>query len=161
MFSMGVSNCIYDLVTPFQACAFGEIGQKEGLEVYKKNPICCGNFTFIARRLNMNFDFGSLLGKMQDMQKNMEKAKEELADVEMVGEAGAGLVKVRMSGLKKINGIDIDDSLIGAGADKEMLTDLISAAFNSALQKIDDQVQSQMGSMGKEFNLPDGFKLPF
>lgn len=111
------------------------------------------------------FDKNQLAGlmkKAQEMQKNMEKAQEEVAQLEVNGESGAGLVKVTMTGKHDIKKLTIDDSLMD---DKEMLEDLIAAAINDANRKIESQTQEKMGSVtaGMPFagGLPGGMKFPF
>ncbi len=111
------------------------------------------------------FDKGQLAGlmkKAQEMQKNMEKAQEEIAKLEVTGESGAGMVKVTMTGKHDIKKIDIDEAVMD---DKEMLEDLIAAAVNDANRKVEEQTQAKMGSVtsGMPFGggLPGGFKFPF
>lgn len=111
------------------------------------------------------FDKGQLAGlmkKAQEMQKNMEKAQEEVAKLEVEGESGAGMVKVIMTGKHDLKKVSIDDSVMD---DKEMLEDLIAAAVNDATRKIEEQTQAKMGSAtaGMPFGggMPGGFKLPF
>ncbi|MCD6060778.1 MAG: hypothetical protein K0R03_1913 [Moraxellaceae bacterium] len=98
--------------------------------------------------------------RMQEqMQKQMQKAQEELASAELTGEAGAGLVKVVMTGRHDVKRVQIDDSLLKE--DKEMLEDLIAAAVNDAVRKVEDYSQKKMGSVTQGLNLPPGMKLPF
>ncbi len=98
--------------------------------------------------------------RMQEqMQKQMQKAQEELANTELTGEAGAGLVKVVMTGRHDVKRVQIDDSLLKE--DKEMLEDLIAAAVNDAVRKVEDYSQKKMGSVTQGLNLPPGMKLPF
>ncbi|MDP2229007.1 MAG: YbaB/EbfC family nucleoid-associated protein [Moraxellaceae bacterium] len=98
--------------------------------------------------------------RMQEqMQKQMEKAQAELANTELKGEAGAGLVKVTMTGRHDVKRVEIDDSLLKE--DKEMLEDLIAAAVNDAVRKVEAHSQSAMGSVTQGLNLPPGMKLPF
>jgi len=111
------------------------------------------------------FDKGQLAGlmkKAQEMQKNLEKAQEEVAKLEVEGESGAGMVKVTMTGKHDIKKVSIDDAVMD---DKEMLEDLIAAAINDANRKVEEQSQSKMGSAtaGMPFGggLPGGLKFPF
>ncbi|MDD3266266.1 MAG: YbaB/EbfC family nucleoid-associated protein [Burkholderiales bacterium] len=108
------------------------------------------------------FDKNQLAGlmkKAQEMQKNMEKAQEEIAKLEVEGESGAGMVKVIMTGKHDIKKVMIDESVMD---DKEMLEDLIAAAINDANRKIEDQSQSKMGSATSGMpSMPGGFKFPF
>jgi DNA-binding YbaB/EbfC family protein len=98
--------------------------------------------------------------RMQEqMQKEMKKAQEELGATELTGEAGAGLVKVVMTGRHDVKRVQIDDSLLKE--DKEMLEDLIAAAVNDAVRKVEDYSQKKMGSVTQGLNLPPGMKLPF
>lgn len=98
--------------------------------------------------------------RMQEqMQKQMEKAQAELANAEIKGEAGAGLVKVTMTGRHDVKRVEIDDSLLKE--DKEMLEDLIAAAVNDAVRKVEAYSQTKMGSVTQGLNLPPGLKLPF
>ena len=112
------------------------------------------------------FDKGQLAGlmkKAQEMQKSMEKAQEEIAKLEIEGEAGAGMVKVTMTGKHDIKKVIIDNAVMD---DKEMLEDLIAAAVNDANRKVEEQTQNKMGSAtaGTPFaggGLPGGLKFPF
>lgn len=98
--------------------------------------------------------------RMQEqMQKQMAKAQEELANAEIKGESGAGLVKVTMTGRHDVKRVEIDDSLLKE--DKEMLEDLIAAAVNDAVRKVEAYSQSKMGAVTQGLNLPPGMKLPF
>jgi len=98
--------------------------------------------------------------RMQEqMQKQMQKAQEELANTELQGEAGAGLVKITMTGRHDVKRVEIDDSLLKE--DKEMLEDLIAAAVNDAVRKVEDYSQKKMGSVTQGLNMPPGMKLPF
>ncbi|MGB4343882.1 MAG: YbaB/EbfC family nucleoid-associated protein [Moraxellaceae bacterium] len=98
--------------------------------------------------------------RMQEqMQKQMAKAQEELANSEIQGESGAGLVKVTMTGRHDVRRVEIDDSLLKE--DKEMLEDLIAAAVNDAVRKVEAFSQSKMGAVTQGLNLPAGMKLPF
>ena len=102
---------------------------------------------------------GNLMKQAQEMQAKMQKAQEELANMEVTGESGAGLVKVVMTGRHDVRRVDIDPSLMGD--DKEMLEDLIAAAVNDAVRKIEQSSKDNMADMTSGLNLPPGFKLPF
>lgn len=105
------------------------------------------------------FDKGQLAGlmkKAQEMQKNMEKAQEEVARLEVDGESGAGMVKVTMTGKHDIKKVTIDEAVMD---DKEMLEDLIAAAVNDANRKVEEQSQAKMGAATA--GLPSGMKFPF
>jgi DNA-binding YbaB/EbfC family protein len=95
----------------------------------------------------------------QQMQANMQKAQEEIAGMEVTGEAGGGLVKVTMTGRHEARRVSIDDSLVGE--DKDMLEDLVAAAINDAAHKIESATQERMSGMTAGLNLPPGMKLPF
>ncbi len=95
----------------------------------------------------------------QKMQEEMKKTQERLAREEVTGEAGGGLVKVRMNGRHEVLRVEIDDSLFGD--DKEMLEDLVAAACNDAAKRVADKMQQSMSDMTAGLNLPPGMKLPF
>jgi nucleoid-associated protein EbfC len=96
----------------------------------------------------------------QTIQKQMDEAQVTLDKIEVEGVSGGGLVKVRASAKGRIIGLAIDDSLI-VPADKQMLEDLIVAAFNDAREKADAASNAEMGKMSTGLPLPPGFKLPF
>jgi len=102
---------------------------------------------------------GDMMKKAQEMQENMQKAQAELAKKEVIGEAGGGMVSVVMRGTHEVNRVTIDPSL--ADEDVEMLEDLIAAAVNDAVHKVDKSNQDAMQEMTAGLNLPPGFKLPF
>ncbi|MBE0493799.1 MAG: YbaB/EbfC family nucleoid-associated protein [Thiomicrospira sp.] len=101
---------------------------------------------------------GSLMKQAQEMQKNMEQAQAEIAQMEVTGEAGGGLVKVTMTGKHELVKVELDDSLMD---DKEMLEDLVAAAVNSAVRRVEDTTQERMGGLTQGMNLPGGMKFPF
>lgn len=107
----------------------------------------------------MKADIGSLMKQAQKMQAQMQKAQEELATLEVVGEAGGGLVKIAMTCKHEVRKLTIDPSLVGD--DREMLEDIVVAAFNDALRKVERTVQDKMGGMTAGLGLPPGLKLPF
>ncbi len=96
----------------------------------------------------------------QNVQKQLSDAQAELDNIEVEGAAGGGMVKIRCSAKGRIIGVNIDPSLLNA-ADKEMLEDLIAAAFNDARAKADNASNEQMQKMTAGMPLPPGFKLPF
>ena len=103
-----------------------------------------------------------LMKQAQQMQENMKKAQEELARVEIEGQSGAGLVKVVMTCNHDVKRVSIDDSLLDdAKEDKEMLEDLIAAAFNDASRKAEALSSERMAGFTAGMNLPAGMKLPF
>ncbi|MDH3630628.1 MAG: YbaB/EbfC family nucleoid-associated protein [Gammaproteobacteria bacterium] len=102
---------------------------------------------------------GDMMKKAQEMQENMQKAQAELAKKEVIGEAGGGMVSVVMRGTHEVNRVTIDPSLVDE--DVEMLEDLIAAAVNDAVHKVEKSNQDAMQEMTAGLNLPPGFKLPF
>ncbi len=102
----------------------------------------------------MKGGMGNLMKQAQQMQANMEKAQKELANLEVTGQAGGGMVKVIMSGKHDVKRVNIEDALFED--DKEMLEDLIAAAVNDAVRQVEKVSQDNMAGM-----LPPGMKLPF
>jgi len=105
---------------------------------------------------------GQLAGLMkqaQQMQENMKRMQEQLASVEVEGQAGAGMVKVTMTCRHDVKRVSIDPSLLSD--DKDMLEDLVAAAVNDAVRKVETTVQEKMASMTAGLPLPPGMKLPF
>ena len=107
----------------------------------------------------MRADIGQLMKQAQRMQEQMQKAQEELAGLEGTGEAGGGLVQLRMTCKHEVRKLTIDPSLVGD--DREMLEDVLIAAFNDALRKVERTVQDKLGGMTAGLGLPAGLKLPF
>jgi len=101
---------------------------------------------------------GQLMKQAQQMQENMQKAQDELAALEVTGEAGGGMVKVVMSCKHDVRRLDIEDSLLKD--DKEMLEDLIAAAFNDAIRKVEQTTQEKLSGLTGGLALPAGMKLP-
>lgn len=104
-------------------------------------------------------NIGDLMKQAQQMQANMQKMQEQIAQAEVKGEAGAGLVSVVMTGRHDVKRVSIDDSLMSE--DKEMLEDLLAAAVNDAVRKIEAQNKEQMTKMTAGMGLPPDFKMPF
>ena len=102
---------------------------------------------------------GNLMKQAQDMQDRMQKMQEELANAEVTGQSGAGLVSVVMTGRHDVKRVSLDDSLMQE--DKEILEDLIAAAVNDAVRKIEHNSQDKMSGMTSGMQLPPGFKMPF
>lgn len=102
---------------------------------------------------------GDLMKQAQEMQANMQKMQEDLAKAEVKGEAGAGLVSVIMNGRHDVKRVSIDDSLMTE--DKEMLEDLLAAAVNDAVRKVEVQSRDQMAKMTAGMGIPADFKMPF
>jgi|SRR3970040_1533399 len=100
-----------------------------------------------------------LMKQAQEMQANMQKAQNELAKLEIEGEAGGGMVKIRMTCKHEVRRVALEDALLKD--DKEMLEDLIAAAINDANRKIEQTVQERMASLTTGLALPPGMKLPF
>jgi len=107
----------------------------------------------------MKGGIGQLMKQAQEMQGNMKKAQEEMASLTVTGESGAGLVRITMTCQHQVQALDIDDSIVGD--DKEMLEDLVTAAFNDALRKVETTVQEKYAGMTSGLGLPPGMKLPF
>lgn len=107
----------------------------------------------------MKGGIGNLMKQAQKMQEDMQKAQEELKNLEIEGKAGGGLVKVVMTGKHEVRKVQIEDSLLND--DKDMLEDLIAAAMNDASNKIEQLTKDQLSSLTGGLNLPGGMKLPF
>ena len=107
----------------------------------------------------MKGGMGNLMKQAQQMQAKMAKAQEELAKMEVVGESGAGMVKVTMTGGHSVRRVEIDESLLGD--DKDMVEDLVAAAFNDAVRRVEEQNKSKMGDVTGGMQMPPGFKMPF
>ena len=107
----------------------------------------------------MKGGIGQIMKQAQKMQADMQKAQEEMAALMVVGESGGGMVRITMSCKHQVHAIEIEDSLVGD--DKEMLEDLITAAFNDATRKVESTVQDKYSGMTAGMSLPPGMKLPF
>ena len=107
----------------------------------------------------MKNQLADLMKQAQAMQDSMKKAQEAIAAMEVGGEAGAGLVKVVMTGRHDVRRVTIDPSLLGE--DKDMLEDLVAAAINDAVRKVEAASQEKMAGLTAGLPLPPGFKLPF
>lgn len=101
---------------------------------------------------------GGLMKQAQQMQERMKKAQDELADVEVEGQSGSGIVKVTMTCAHVVRRIAIDPAAMD---DREMLEDLVAAAVNDAVRRVEETSQSKMSGFTSGLNLPSGFKLPF
>ncbi|MDO6442499.1 MULTISPECIES: YbaB/EbfC family nucleoid-associated protein [Marinobacter] len=104
-------------------------------------------------------DMGGLMKKAQKMQEEMQKAQEEAAKAEITGEAGAGLVKVTMNGRHDVRKVEIDPSLMSE--EKDILEDLLAAAVNDAVRRVEANQKDKMSGMMSGMGLPPGFKMPF
>ncbi len=107
----------------------------------------------------MKNPLGNLMQQAQQMQESLQKAQEELAAMEINGESGGGLVKVLMTGKREVRNISIDDSLLAD--DKDMLEDLVAAAVNDAVKRVEKIKKEKMSGMTDGLQLPPGFKMPF
>ena len=106
----------------------------------------------------MKGNLAGLMQQAQKMQQEMQKAQEELASLEVTGEAGGGLAKITMTGKHAVRRVEIDPSLLD---DKEMLEDIVTAAINDAVNRIASTTQDRMSDMTAGIPLPPGMKLPF
>ncbi|MCO4837045.1 MAG: YbaB/EbfC family nucleoid-associated protein [Oceanospirillaceae bacterium] len=102
---------------------------------------------------------GNLMKQAQKMQEQMQEAQAALANAEFTGTSGAGLVQVVMTGRHDVKRVQLDDSLMSE--DKEMLEDLLAAAVNDAVRKVEQANQSNMSDMTAGMGMPAGFKMPF
>jgi len=107
----------------------------------------------------MKGGLGNLMKQAQKMQADLQKAQEELAKAEILGESGGGMVKITMNGRHEVRRVEIDETLMGD--DKEMLEDLVAAAMNDAVHKLEEHSKEQMSAATSGINLPPGMKLPF
>ena len=107
----------------------------------------------------MKGGIGQLMKQAQQMQADMQKAQEEMSSITVTGESGGGMVKLTMTCKHEVRGLEIDDTLLAD--DKEMLEDLIIAAFNDAVRRVESTVQEKFSGMTSGLNLPPGMKLPF
>ena len=106
----------------------------------------------------MKGGLGNIMKQAQAMQENMQKAQEELANIEVTGQSGAGLVEITLTCRYDVRKINIDPELMND--DKEVLEDLIAAAFNDGVRKVESTTQEKMGGLTSGMNIP-GLKLPF
>ncbi len=107
----------------------------------------------------MKGGMGNMMKQAQKMQEKMAKVQEELANAETTGESGAGLVKIVMTGRHDVKSVNLDDSLMEE--DKEIIEDLVAAAVNDAVRKIEAASSDKMGALTQGMGLPGGMKLPF
>lgn len=108
----------------------------------------------------MKGGLGNLMKQAQKMQADMQKAQEEVAKLEVSGQSGGGLVKVMINGKHECKRVSIDDSLL-EDDDKDMLEDLIAAAFNDASHRMESETQERMAGVTSGMNLPGNLKMPF
>jgi DNA-binding YbaB/EbfC family protein len=107
----------------------------------------------------MKNQLAGLMKQAQAMQDNMKKMQDQLATIEVEGQSGAGLVKVTMTCKNDVKRVSIDPSLLGE--DRDMLEDLVAAAFNDAVRKAEATTQEKMAGISAGMPMPPGFKLPF
>ncbi|HYT85393.1 MAG TPA: YbaB/EbfC family nucleoid-associated protein [Burkholderiales bacterium] len=107
----------------------------------------------------MKEQLAGLMRQAQQMQENMGKLQEQLASIEVEGQSGAGMVRVTMTCRRDVKRVSIDPSLLAD--DKEMLEDLVAAAINDAVRKVEAAVQEKMAGLTGGLGLPPGMKLPF
>jgi len=107
----------------------------------------------------MKGGIGQLMKQAQQMQADMQKAQEELASLTVIGESGAGMVRITMTGKHQVKALEIDAALVDD--DKDMLEDLVVAAFNDAVRKVESTMQEKYAGMTSGMGLPPGIKLPF
>ncbi|MGH8176752.1 MAG: YbaB/EbfC family nucleoid-associated protein [Steroidobacter sp.] len=108
----------------------------------------------------MKGNIGDMMKQAQQLQANMQRAQAEIAALEITGEAGGGMAKVTMTGKHEVRRVSLDASIV-SGDDKEMLEDLIAAAINDAVQKVERTTQERMSSLMGGMKLPPGMKMPF
>jgi nucleoid-associated protein EbfC len=107
----------------------------------------------------MGGDMGNMLKQAQALQANMQKAQAELALLEVTGESGGGMVKVTVNGRHEVKRVQIEPAVVGG--DREMLEDLIGAAVNDAMRRVEAMSQAKMAGLMGGLQLPAGLKLPF
>ncbi|MDR2877987.1 MAG: YbaB/EbfC family nucleoid-associated protein [Chromatiales bacterium] len=107
----------------------------------------------------MKGGLGNLMKQAQKMQEDLQRAQAEIAVMEVTGQAGGGMVTVVMTGRHDLKRVSIDESLMKD--DKEMLEDLIAAAVNDAVRRVDSETKERMANITKGMPIPPGMKLPF
>ena len=104
-------------------------------------------------------DMGDMMKQAQAMQEKMQKMQEDLANTEVTGESGAGMIKITMTGRHDVKKVSIDSSLLSE--DKTILEDLIAAGVNDAVRRVEASSQDKMSEMTGGMSMPPGFKMPF
>lgn len=104
-------------------------------------------------------NMGDLMKQAQKMQEQLQKQQEQLANEEVTGESGAGMVKVIMNGRHDVKKVDVDASLMSE--DKELLEDLLAAAVNDAVRRVEEKNKNAMSGLAAGMGMPPGFKMPF
>jgi hypothetical protein len=107
----------------------------------------------------MKNQLAGLMKQAQQMQDNLKRAQDELAQLEVEGQSGAGLVKVVMTCRHDVKRVSIDPSLVGE--DRDMLEDLVAAAFNDAVRRVEATTQEKLAGFAGGMGMPPGFKMPF
>jgi nucleoid-associated protein EbfC len=107
----------------------------------------------------MRGNINDLMKQAQAMQATMQKAQAELATMEVIGEAGGGMVKVTLTGRHEVKRVQIEPAVISE--DREMLEDLVAAAMNDAVHKVEARTQEKMAGLMGGMQLPPGMKMPF
>ncbi len=107
----------------------------------------------------MRGDIGNMMKQAQAMQNNMQKVQAEIAQLEITGEAGGGMVRITINGRHEARRVQIEPSVFGE--DRELLEDLLAAALNDAVHKLEAATQAMMGTAMGGLKLPPGMKLPF
>ena len=104
-------------------------------------------------------NIGNMMKQAEALQRNMQKAQEEIGRMEVTGESGGGMVKVTMTGKHEVKRVQIEPAVIGE--DREMLEDLVAAAINDAVRRVETQSQQRMSELMSGLRLPPGMKMPF
>ena len=104
-------------------------------------------------------DLNELMKQAKQMQEQFQKAQEDLANIVVKGEAGAGLITVDMNGRHDLVKVNLNDSLLSE--EKEVIEDLLAAAVNDAVRKLEEKNKEAMGGMAGNLKIPEGFKFPF
>lgn len=104
-------------------------------------------------------DLNELMKQAKQMQEQFQKAQDKLSDIVVSGESGAGLVKIDMNGRYDVIQVELQDSLLSE--EKEVIEDLLAAAVNDSVRKVENKKKESIGSMADNFSMPQGFKFPF
>lgn len=104
-------------------------------------------------------DINEIMKQAQQMQEQFQKAQQDLVNQEVTGESGAGLVSITLNGQYDVRSVNIDESLLGEA--KDVVEDLIAAAFNDGVRKLEEKKKDSLGAFAGGLNLPEGFKFPF
>lgn len=104
-------------------------------------------------------DLNEIMKQAKKMQEQFQDAQAELKNVKVLGESGAGLVKISMTGRHDVSSVSLDQSLLSE--DKEVIEDLVAAAVNDAVRKLEEKNKEALGGMAGNFKLPADFKFPF